>query len=129
MNVIALYNRSLKSKKMKNSSLFDQKKLSLVGADYKKIFTLSTVMVTLPTIIMIIVKLWRRKDFFSMTVLEPLAWVLAGAFLFLPIVFIMLFIVTYQLKKMIGQLEEEVEQKKTPMILYHELSHENEGEK
>lgn len=129
MNVIALYNRSLKSEKMKNSSLFDQKKLSLVGADYKKIFTLSTVMVTLPTIIMIIVKLWRRKDFFSMTVLEPLAWVLAGAFLFLPIVFIMLFIVTYQLKKMIGQLEEEVEQKKTPMILYHELSHENEGEK
>ncbi|WP_273758526.1 hypothetical protein [Bartonella sp. AU55XJBT] len=114
---------------MKNSSLFDQKKLSLVWADYKKIFTLSTVMVTLPTIIMIIVKLWRRKDFFSMTVLEPLAWVLAGAFLFLPIVFIMLFILNHQLKKMMRQLEEEVEQKKTLMILSHELSHEEEGEK
>ncbi len=64
-----------------------------------------------------------------MSVLEPLVWVFAGAFLFLPIVFIMLFIVTHQLKKMIGQLEEEVEQKKTPMIIYHELSHKIEGEK
>nr|WP_275065164.1 hypothetical protein [Bartonella sp. ML70XJBT] len=109
--------------------MFDQKKLSLVWTDYKKIFTLSTVMVTLPTIIMVIVKVWRRKDFFSMSVLEPLVWVFAGAFLFLPIVFIMLFIVTHQLKKMIGQLEEEIEQKKTPMILYHELSHKIEGEK
>ncbi|WP_254492410.1 hypothetical protein [Bartonella sp. B1099] len=110
---------------MKSSSLFDQKQLSLVWADYKKIFTLSTVMVTLPTVITVIVKIWRRKDFFSAALLEPLAWMLACAFLFLPIVFMMLFIVTRQLKKMIRQLEEEVEQKKTPMILYRE----NEGEK
>ncbi|WP_246743965.1 hypothetical protein [Bartonella raoultii] len=110
---------------MKNSSLFDQKKLSLTLGDYKKIFTLSTVMVTLPTVITLIVKIWRRKDFFSATLLEPLAWMLVCIFLFLPIVFIMLFIVTHQLKKIIRQLEEEVEQKKTPMILYHE----NEGEK
>ncbi len=82
-------------------------------------------MVTLPTVITVIVKIWRRKDFFSAALLEPLAWMLACAFLFLPIVFMMLFIVTRQLKKMIRQLEEEVEQKKTPMILYRE----NEGEK
>ncbi len=39
-------------------------------------------------------------------------------FLFLPIVFIMRFIVTRQLNKMIRQLEEEVEQKGAPVILY-----------
>ncbi len=86
-------------------------------------------MVTLPTVIAVIVKIWRRKDFFSATLLEPLAWMLACTFLFLPIVFIMLFILNHQLKKMMRQLEEEVEQKKTLMILSHELSHEDEGEK
>ncbi len=43
---------------------------------------------------------------------------LACVFLFLPIVFIMRFIVTRQLNKMIRQLEEEVEQKGAPVILY-----------
>ncbi|WP_212112414.1 hypothetical protein [Bartonella queenslandensis] len=105
--------------------MFDKKQLSLVWQDYKRIFYLSTIMVTLPTVITLLVKIWRKKDFFTAAILEPLAWILAGAFLFLPIVFMMLFIVTRQLKKMIRQLEEEVEQKKVPMILYHE----NEGEK
>lgn len=39
--------------------------------------------------------------------------------------FMMPFIETRQLKKMIRQLEEEVEQKKAPVILFHR----NEGEK
>ncbi|CDO49589.1 hypothetical protein [Bartonella tribocorum] len=104
---------------MKSSSLFDQKQLSLVWQDYKKIFTFSTVMVTLPTIITVLVKIWRKKGFFSAAILEPLAWILAGAFLFLPVVFMMLLIVTRQLKKTVQQLEEEVEQKKAPVILYN----------
>ncbi len=82
-------------------------------------------MVTLPTVITVLVKIWRKKNFFAVAILEPLAWILAGAFLVLPIVFMLLLIVTCQLKKMIRQLEEEVEQKKVPRILYHG----NEGEK
>ncbi|WP_375646501.1 hypothetical protein [Bartonella sp. TT29SHDZB] len=42
----------------------------------------------------------------------------AGAFLFLLIVFIMRFVVTRQLNKMIRQLEEELEQNGAPVILY-----------
>ncbi|WP_330168151.1 hypothetical protein [Bartonella grahamii] len=104
---------------MKNSSVFDKKQLTLVWQDYKKIFYISTVIVTAPTVITVIVKIWRRKDFFSAAILEPLVWVLACAFLLLPIVFIMLFIITRQLNKMIRQLEEEVEQKKAPIIRYN----------
>ncbi|WP_246257442.1 hypothetical protein [Bartonella gabonensis] len=110
---------------MKSGSVFDKEQLSLVWADYKRIFTLSIVMVTFPTVIAVIVKIWKGKDLFSMSILEPLAWILACTFLFLPIVFIMLFIVTHQLKKMIWHLEEKVEQKKASIIFYHE----NEGEK
>lgn len=49
---------------MKNSSVFDKKQLTLVWQDYKKIFYISTVIVTAPTVITVIVKIWRRKDFF-----------------------------------------------------------------
>ncbi|WP_375622859.1 hypothetical protein [Bartonella sp. TT119HLJHH] len=42
----------------------------------------------------------------------------AGAFLFLLIVFIMRFVVTRQLNKLIRQLEEELEQNGDPVILY-----------
>ncbi|WP_246054697.1 hypothetical protein [Bartonella massiliensis] len=82
-------------------------------------------MVISPTIITIIVKIWRKKGIVSAAILEPLAWILACAFLLLPIVFILLFIVNRQLKKMIRQLEEEVEQKKALII----LTHGNESEK
>ncbi|WP_254475513.1 hypothetical protein [Bartonella sp. B1098] len=41
MSAIVPWNRSSKNEKMKSSSLFDQKQLSLVWADYKKIFYLS----------------------------------------------------------------------------------------
>ncbi|WP_026500997.1 hypothetical protein [Bartonella elizabethae] len=71
----------------------------------------------------------EKKGFFSAVLLEPLAWMFTCAFLFFPIVFMMLFIITRQLEKMVRQLEEEVEQKKTPMFLYRELYHENEGDK
>ncbi|WP_273723750.1 hypothetical protein [Bartonella sp. AU18XJBT] len=98
--------------------MFDTKQLSLVWQDYKKIFYISTVIVTAPIVITVVVQIWRGRDFVSFIVFEPLTWMLACAFLFLPIVFIMRFIVTRQLKKMIGQLEEEVEQKKAPVILY-----------
>ncbi|WP_396584030.1 hypothetical protein [Bartonella grahamii] len=99
--------------------MLDKKQLSLVWQDYKKIFYISTVIVTAPIVITAIVKIWRGRDFFSFVVFEPLAWMLACTFLFLPIVFIMRFIVTRQLKKMVQQLEEEVEQKKAPIILYN----------
>ncbi|WP_375611612.1 hypothetical protein [Bartonella sp. AA9NXGY] len=66
---------------------------------------------TAPTVITVVVKIWRGQDFVSFVVFEPLAWMFACTFLFLPIVFIMRFIVTRQLNKMIRQLEEEVEQK------------------
>ncbi|WP_375679376.1 MULTISPECIES: hypothetical protein [unclassified Bartonella] len=98
--------------------MFDKKQLSLVWQDYKKIFYLSTVMATAPIVITVVVKIWRGQDFVSLVVFEPLAWLLACTFLFLPIVFIMRFIVTRQLNKMIRQLEEEVEQKGAPVILY-----------
>ncbi|WP_375652755.1 MULTISPECIES: hypothetical protein [unclassified Bartonella] len=98
--------------------MFDKKQLSLVWQDYKKIFYISTIIVIAPIVITAIVKLWRGKGFISFVVFKPLVWMLACAFLFLPIVFIMLFIVTRQLKKMVRQLEEEVEQKKVPVILY-----------
>ncbi|WP_375674071.1 hypothetical protein [Bartonella sp. AA18HLJMS] len=98
--------------------MFDKKQLSLVWQDYKKIFYLSTVMATAPIVITAVVKIWRGQDFVSLVVFEPLAWMLACTFLFLPIVFIMRFIVTRQLNKMIRQLEEEVEQKGAPVILY-----------
>ncbi|WP_375631955.1 MULTISPECIES: hypothetical protein [unclassified Bartonella] len=73
---------------------------------------------TAPIVITAVVKVWRRKSFVSLVVFEPLAWMFACTFLFLPIVFIMRFIVTRQLNKMIRQLEEEVEQKGAPVILY-----------
>ncbi|WP_375656423.1 hypothetical protein [Bartonella sp. CM120XJJH] len=98
--------------------MFDTKQLSLVWQDYKKIFYISTVIATAPIVITAVVQIWRGRDFVSFVVFEPLTWMLACAFLFLPIVFIMRFIVTCQLKKMIGQLEEEVEQKGAPVILY-----------
>ncbi|WP_375666598.1 hypothetical protein [Bartonella sp. TT121SHDZB] len=98
--------------------MFDKKPLSLVWQDYKKIFYLSTVMATAPIVITAVVTIGRGQDFVSFVVFEPLAWMFAGAFLFLLIVFIMRFIVTRQLNKLIRQLEEELEQNGAPVILY-----------
>ncbi|WP_375685041.1 hypothetical protein [Bartonella sp. TT110JLCBS] len=75
-------------------------------------------MATAPIVITAVVKIWRGEDFVSLVVFEPLAWMFAGAFLFLLIVFIMRFVVTRQLNKLIRQLEEELEQNGDPVILY-----------
>ncbi|WP_375665128.1 hypothetical protein [Bartonella sp. CL162QHHD] len=63
--------------------MFDKKQLSLVWQDYKKICYLSTVIVTAPIVITVVVKIWRGQDFVSLVVFEPLAWMLACVFFIL----------------------------------------------
>ncbi|OPB34938.1 hypothetical protein Btaycd_009970 [Bartonella taylorii] len=55
-------------------------------------------------------------DIFSIIMLKPLAWVLVCTLLFLPIVLVLRIIVTRKLKKMIQQLEEEIQQQEERIL-------------
>ncbi|GAA5110491.1 hypothetical protein [Bartonella jaculi] len=89
---------------------FDKKQLSLSWQDYKKIFSLSTVLVISLTTVCVVYQANWGEGILSFRIFLLLAWGLLCALLFLPIVLLSRMIVTGKLKKMLHQLEEEVEQ-------------------
>ncbi|WP_035009138.1 hypothetical protein, partial [Bartonella vinsonii] len=94
---------------MKQDAALDKKQLALSWQDYKRIFYISTVMITAPTVICLILKFAWWGDFLSFTVLQPFAWMLAFAIFFLPTILLLRIRVTRKLKTMIQQLQEETQ--------------------
>ncbi|WP_208433527.1 hypothetical protein [Bartonella taylorii] len=95
---------------MKQNLVFDKEQLFLSVQDYKRVFFISTVMILAPTVIFLGFQMVWDGDIYSIIMLKPLAWVLVCTLLFLPVVLVLRIIVTRKLKKMIQQLEEEIQQ-------------------
>ncbi|WP_208441532.1 hypothetical protein [Bartonella raoultii] len=100
---------------MKQNMEFDQgiassleKSLVLSGQDYKRIFHLSTLMVTVLVVIGFVYQVMCGEGFLSFFLLKPLAFILGSALFLLPIILLLRVRVTRRLKKIIQELEEEI---------------------
>lgn len=101
---------------MKQNLVFDKEQLYLSVQDYKRVFFISTVMILAPTVIVLGYRKVWGWDVYSIIMLKPLAYVLVCTLLFLPIVWVLRIIVTCKLKKMIQQLEEEIQQQEERIL-------------
>ncbi|WP_273757240.1 hypothetical protein [Bartonella sp. MM73XJBT] len=82
--------------------------LVLSKQDYKRIFHISTLMVTVLVVFGFVYQVMCGAGFLSFALLESLAWIFAAALFFLPSILLLRVIVTRKLKKIIQELEEEI---------------------
>lgn len=76
-----------------------ERTLILSGQDYKRIFHISTLMVTIWVVLGFVYQVMCGEGFLSFFILEPLLWILGGALFFLPTIFLLRVIVTHVLQE------------------------------
>ncbi|WP_019219522.1 hypothetical protein [Bartonella florencae] len=98
---------------MKQDAEFEQgiasalkKAFLLSRQDYRRIFHISALMVTVLVVIGFVYQIMCGRGFISFFLLEPLAWVFGIALFFLPTVLLFRTIVSRKLQKIIQELEE-----------------------
>ncbi|WP_345097172.1 hypothetical protein [Bartonella acomydis] len=104
---------------MKQDVEFDQtiasllkRALKLSRQDYRRIFHLSALMVTVLVVMGFLYQIICGKGFLSFFLLAPLACILGITLFFLPTILLFRTIITRRLKKMMQELEEEIAPKK-----------------